>query len=350
LGWCLVIGWLIFTAGCATKPKGPSAGPVFFPPAPDDPRIQFLTAFNSERALGSQGKFSEFVVGKERVHRPIWKPYGLATTKGFIYVCDTQPANVGVVDLKRRRLRYFKPEGNAALQLPINIAVDQDGTRYITDTKRQQVLIFDAKDQLVATLGQRGDMKPCGVAVTADRLYVTDMTNHCVRVYDKTTRQQLLQVPRDPAEEKGKLFQPTNVAVDGAGRIYVADTAGFAVKIFDARGDHVRTVGDLGLNPGTFALPKGIDVDREGRLYVVDAATAVTQLFDAEGRLLMFFGEPKSSGPAALYLPAGLRLDYENTEYFQKFVAPGYRLEYLILVTNQAGPNKVAVYGFLARQ
>jgi hypothetical protein len=254
------------------------------------------------------------------------------------------------VDLKRKRLRYFKPGGNGALQLPINIAVDRDGTRYITDTKRQQVLIFGTKDQLIGTLGKQGEMKPCGVAVSADRLYVTDMTNHCVRVYDKATRQQVLQVPRDPTDEKGKLFQPTNVAVDGAGRLYVSDTAGFAVKVYDAKGDHVRTVGDLGLNPGTFALPKGIDIDREGRLYVVDAATAVAQLFDPEGRLLMFFGEPKSSGAGAFYLPAGLRIDYDNVEFFQKFVAPGYRIEYLILVANQAGPNKVAVYGFLAKK
>jgi hypothetical protein len=51
-----------------------------------------------------------------------------------------------------------------------------------------------------------------------------------------------------------------------------------------------------------------------------------------------------------LYLPAGLCVDYENAGLFQKYAAPGFKIEYLILVTNQAGPNKVSVYGFLAKK
>ena len=81
-----------------------------------------------------------------------------------------------------------------------------------------------------------------------------------------------------------------------------------------------------------------------------DAATAVAQIFDNEGRLLMFFGEPKSSGEAGLYLPAGLTIDYENLGFFQQYVAPGRKLEYLIFVINQAGPHKVSIYGFLAKK
>jgi hypothetical protein len=90
-------------------------------------------------------------------------------------------------------------------------------------------------------------------------------------------------------------------------------------------------------------------VDRDGRFYVVDAAAPVVQLFDADGRLLMFFGQPGSSGQAGLYLPAGLTVDYENTGLFQKYVAPGYKIEYLILLTNQVGPQKVSVFGFLTK-
>jgi hypothetical protein len=139
------------------------------------------------------------------------------------------------------------------------------------------------------------------------------------------------------------------VAVDQKGRICVADSGGFTVKIYDAEGNYLQNIGDLGVTPGQFTLPKGIGTDREGRIYVVDAATPVVQLFDAEGRLLMWFGEPKSSGQAGLYLPAGLTVDYENIGLFQKYVAPGYKLEYLILLTNQVGPQKVSVFGFIKK-
>jgi len=46
-----------------------------------------------------------------------------------------------------------------------------------------------------------------------------------------------------------------------------------------------------------------------------------------------------------MILPSGITVDYENTAFFQEFVADGLRLEYLIWVTNQFGPELVSVYG-----
>jgi hypothetical protein len=131
--------------------------------------------------------------------------------------------------------------------------------------------------------------------------------------------------------------------------MYVSDSGGFMIKIYSPQGEHLRTIGDLGLKPGHFALPKGIAVDKQGRIYVIDAATALAQVFDDKGQLLMYFGEPKSSGAGAMYLPATVAVDYKNVDLYQKYAAPGYKIEYLIFVTNQAGPNKVAVYGFLRK-
>ena len=50
-----------------------------------------------------------------------------------------------------------------------------------------------------------------------------------------------------------------------------------------------------------------------------------------------------------LVLPAGVAVDYEDVKYFAKYVAPGYRCDYLILVTSQFGDNKVSVFGYLKR-
>jgi DNA-binding beta-propeller fold protein YncE len=338
---------LCFAAGCATKKP---AEFLFFPPAPDEPRIQFLTSFSNEKEMGGQGKLSEFVVGSDRILRPIVKPYGVTVKPGMVYVCDTGPHNVVMADLVKHRIRYLKPEGPGALVFPVNVAVDDDGTRYITDTQRGQVLMFAGDDRFLGALGKKGEMKPCGIALAGDRLYVTDLSNRCVRVYGKANRDLLFTVPRNPADPKSKLFQPTNVAVDQQGRIYVSDTGGYVGQIYDAQGNHVRAIGEQGLEPGRFVLPKGIGVDRQSQIYVVDAATAVVQMFDAEGRLLMYFGEPKASGRGALYLPAGLAIDYSNVNLFQKYVAPGFTLDHLIFVINQAGTQKVNVYGFVRKR
>lgn len=344
----LVAVTLMVAAGCATKKPTPK-NYIVFPTPPEEPRIQYLTSFGSESDLGGQGKFNQFVMGEEKVVRPITKPYGVAIKNAKIYVCDTQAGMVVIADMNKNKFRAVKPIGEAAFRVPINVAVDDDGTFFVTDVGRRQVLVFDKDAKLIEAMGARNEMLPCGVAVSGGRLYVTDMTNHCIRVYNKADRKLLFTAPRDTTDDKTKPFGPTNVAVDRQGKIYVSDSRGFAVKIYDAEGNFLRSVGDLGVTPGQFTLPKGIGADREGRFYVVDAAAPVVQLFDHEGRLLLWFGEPKSSGPAGLYLPAGLTVDYDNVGLFQKYAAPGYKLEYLILLTNQVGPQKVSVFGFLKK-
>ncbi|MDB6028072.1 MAG: repeat-containing protein [Verrucomicrobiales bacterium] len=340
---------VLLATSCATKAPVKNNDFVFFPPPPDEPRIQFLTSFSSESDLAGHSKFNELIVGAERVNRPIWKPYGITSTKGKIYVCDTQPKNVGIVDLVKRKMSYLKPEGRGTLKMPINVAVDKDGTRYVTDTVRGQVLIYDAENRFVSDLGKAGEMKPCGIVLSENRLYVSDLSNHCVRTYAKANHELLFTIPRNTNDHKAKLFSPTNLALDEKGNLYVSDSGGFGIQVFDSEGNHLRSVGEVGLKPGRFALPKGIGVDHESRLYVVDAATSVVQMFDAEGKLLMYFGEPQSSGRAGLYLPAGLAVDYENIGLFEKYAAPGYKVEFLIYVTNQAGSQRVSVFGFMRK-
>lgn len=345
---------LAFAAGCASKKSVALTEYAFFPPAPDEPRIQYLMSFGSETDLGGRGKFNTFIVGREKLHRPIWKPYGITATPGKLFVVDTTPCNVSITDLTLSKLRYIRPAGSGTMTMPINVAVAKNGTIYVTDTGSKdrpgQVIMFNAAGNYVGMLGTHGKDKPCGIAVDDDRIYVTDLANSCARVYRQATRELLLTLPTDPANDESRLYQPTNIAVDRAGRIYVSDTGGFAVQVYDAQGKHLRKIGDLGLAPGSFALPKGIGVDREQRLYVADASTGVIQLFDDEGRLLMYFGSPTGSSVGGTYLPAGLAVDYDNVSRFTRYVAPGYEIEYLIYVTNQAGPNKVSVYGFLKQK
>lgn len=339
---------LALLGGCATKRSAP-ANYVMFPGPPDEPRVQYLWSFGAESDLGGRSKLGEFVVGRESIHRPIIKPYGLAIRDGRIYVCDTQGGSVIIADLKTRRFRYLKPEGQAAFKLPLNVAVDRDGTIYVTDTGREQVLILNPAGDLIGQIGGKGEIKPSGIVLTETQILITDLKNSCVSIYDKQTRQMVRSFPAKTGEPEKRLFQPTNLALDPQGNICVSDSGGFAVKIFDPAGQHLKTVGELGVTPGQFALPKGIGVDRAGRMYVLDAAAPVIQLFDEQARLLMYFGQPSTSGAGGLYLPAGLAIDYENTGLFEKFAAPGQKLEYLILVVNQAGPKKVSVYGFLKK-
>ncbi len=345
---------LMLLNGCSTTAKKTVKGHTFFPPAPDEPRLQFLTSFSSDVDLGRTSGFADFVTGTRTAPNRLMKPYGVALKDGKVFVCDTMRSAIQEFDLEKRRSQYFAPRGEGRLLMPINITIDEDGTRYVADTGRKQVVIFSKDGTYVAALGVKDEMRPCDVALSGDRLYVADLKGHGVRVYDKAQRKLLFVIPRDPKTAEGKLFSPTNLALDKQGRLLVSDTGGFVVQVYDLEGKFLRTIGQQGVGYGAFARPKGVAVDRAGLAYVVDASTYVVQIFDPEGRLLLFFGQPGASTQGELALPAGVEIDYENTGYFQKYVAPGFECEYVILVTSQpppsVGPAKVSVYGFLKKK
>lgn len=362
---------LLLAAGCATAPVTRPKEAVFFPPPPAVPRLQYLTSFSSEKDLGGgPGKFTTFIVGKEPPRKPIAKPYGVALQDGKLYVCDTGAAAIEILDLREKTLRYFAPGREGTLRTPVNIAVDHDGTRYVADTGRGQVVLFGADDRYLGAIGEKvrgrtrahakvapqaepgpGDavdeMKPTDVAIAGDRLYVSDLKNNRVRVYDKATREQMFTIPADPetADPESKLYAPVNLAVDAQRRLYVTDFGAFRVQQYDPDGKFLKSFGRLGDAPGEFARPKGVAVDREGRVFVVDAAAQVVQIFDPEGKLLLFFGEPEGS-EVGLNLPAKVAIDYDHVGLFQEYAASDFQVEYLVIVTNQYGGRKVSVFGF----
>jgi len=250
-------------------------------------------------------------------------------------------------------MRRFAPNGLGKLGVPINVAVDPDGAYYVADSGRNQVMIYGADGSFQGAIGENESLKPTGLALMADRLYVSDLNGHCVRVYEKNTQKFLFTVPRDPGadeeKEPGKLFMPVNVTVGQDGSIYVSDMAACRVLVYDPEGKHLRTFGSRGDLPGQFARPKGIAVDRQDRVYVVDAASQVCQIFDPDGKLLLFFGEPEGSR-APLNLPASVAVDYDHVSFFKQYVAPGFELEHLIIISNQLGERKISVYGMVRKK
>lgn len=339
---------MLFAAGCATQSNVKHTF-YFFPPPPDEPRLQYLTGFQSELEFcGKDDKtFLNYLTGTKPLRREFSKPYGVAVHGHNYYICDTDFGMIIVLDLQTRKMRPFRAEGEGALQLPLNLTVDTDGTTYVADSQRDQVVIFDKDENFVAAIGKVNEMKPRDVAVGADKIYVADLMKHCIRVFDKKTREPLGSLPQgdDVKNSKAEILTPTNLALDKDGNLYVGDTGGFHVLVFDANGKYVRTVGEFGDSTGQFARVKGIAVDREARLYATDAMSQVTQIFDNTGRVLSWVADPTAS-KSTQSLPAKVMVDYDNVSAFREFIAPNFKVDYLVVVVNQTGPHKLTVYGF----
>ena len=333
--------------GCGTAPQKEGPPPlVFYPALPNPPRIQHLTTIASERDVGAQpdSALAKFVLGEDTKKQSLRQPYGVAVYQGKVYVADSRAPGLAVFDLVNHRFDLVTGSGNGRMKKPINITIDADGTKYVTDTGRDQVLVFDRDDRFLAAYGATGQFKPVDVAIAGDRLYVVDIQHHEVQVLDKRSGRLEFKFGK-PGSDIGELFHPTNIAIGPDGDIYIVETTNFRVQRFTIEGKPVRVYGKLGDELGTFSRPKGIAIDREGRLYVGDAAFENVQVFDNQGRLLMFFGQPGGAGEG-LNLPAGVTIDYANVDLFRRYADPKFSVEYLILVASQFGPNKVDVFGF----
>jgi DNA-binding beta-propeller fold protein YncE len=343
----LLAPWAMPAAHAKEVDKGPKY--MFFPPAPDEPRVQFLTSFDTEKDLrkGKHDSFMTFLTGQPPKLLPIVKPYGGAAGGGKLYVCDTGQNAVLKMDLVAQKMSVVSPDVVDAIESPVNLAVDTNGWLYVVDLIRQQLVILNDKENLVGTVGEKRQNRPLDVALTGDRIYLSDSLQHCVHVLDKATRTNLFDIPHgaDGTNVQRKLFQPINIALDQQGRLYVSDFGAYRVQVYDPEGNYLRSIGDHGNNFGEFSRNKGVAVDHENIVYVVDAAGDMVQMFNDQGQLLMWFGGAKAN-QASMELPAKVLVDYDDVALFQKYASPDFKVEHLLIVMNQFGPHKVAVFGF----
>jgi len=183
-------------------------------------------------------------------------PYGIAVdTAGNVYIADTYNSEIriittnGVVStvagLVGNPGSADGTNGNARFNLPQGIAVDRTGNLYVADTGNNTIrkIIPVTTNWVVSTLaGLAGfDGSPDGVGTNAQFNY------------------------------------PTGLAVDGAGNVYVADQGNNAVRMIAANGTVSTLAGMTGEGSanGTgstaqFWDPTGVAVDSAGDVYVAD--------------------------------------------------------------------------------
>lgn len=337
---------LLVVCGCAGV-SATKQEPVFYPAPPNTPRLQFLTAISTESDLsGKKAGFDEFITGGRETDRTMGRPYAVHAGNGMLYLTDRVSNDILQVDLQKNTIRPLRAGGRGALQVPSGIWVAEDGSIFVADQKRAQVVVFDPARRFQIALGDAAVLeRPVDVAVHGNRVYVCDLMKHQVVVFDRMNGNQL-QVIGKPGLKEGEFNRPTHLTVDRQGNLYVNDAFNYRVQKFSPEGTFMQRVGTPGNALGSLARPKGVAVDHDGNLYVVDAAFENVQIFNQQGKLLLFFGGGTGDLPGSMYLPSGIAVDYQNVRYLQKYADPRFKLKYLVYVTNLLGSNKLSVYGF----
>jgi len=283
----------------------------------------------------------------------------LAGTAGYGHIDDTGPAarfsdvvgmtvdgtgNIYVVDQGSNTIRkvtaagvvttlagtmgvwgYADGTGAAArFTWPTGVALDSIGNLYVADRSNSTIRKITAAGVVTTLAGSpfvRGSTDGTGAAASfyfpsdvavdsADNLYVADEYNHTIR---KVTPAGVVTTLAGTAGVSGssdstgaaaQFNYPSGVAVDSSGNLYVADTGNSLIRKVTPAGYVTTLAGAAGVSGSTdgtgaaarFNHPTGLLADRAGNVYVADTGNAVIRKITAAGGTTTVVGAAGRAG------------------------------------------------------
>ncbi len=107
---------------------------------------------------------------------------------------------------------------------------------------------------------------------------------------------------------RSSLLKPYGVAVDSKGRVFVTDTVGAVVYVFDVEAKTLEYRGDEA--PAALRKPTGVTVDDQDRLFVSDSEAHNITVFSAVGDVISVFGTDELKRPAGMAVDSALKRLY----------------------------------------
>jgi peptidylamidoglycolate lyase len=163
------------------------------------------------------------------------------------------------------------------------------------------IAVFDgATGELITEWGKGIFIMPHGLTVDSeDNIWLTDVGRH--QVFKFSHNGELLfelGEKRVPGAGSTHFNLPTDVAVLDDGGFFVSDGYGNSrVLKFSSDGELEFQWGAKGSGEGEFDLPHGLALDGSGRLYVADRSNSRIQVFDREGSFISEWSSDKVGRP-----------------------------------------------------
>jgi sugar lactone lactonase YvrE len=237
----------------------------------------------------------------------------------------------GLRDGAAAQARYSDPWG---------IAIDAHGAMYLADAGTNNRIRRIGVDGLVSTLagGREGFADGLGTAAAfntpsglaldaAGNLYVADAGNHAIR---KITPQGAVTTLagtgtagyRDGPASQAQFDGPIGVAVDAAGKVYVADTYNDRIRVIGLDGNVATLAGSdaSGYGDGigsaaSFDTPCALAVDKAGTLWVADTGNGAIRRVTADGKVDTFARATALEDKVLLRRPLSLALTWDGHLY-----------------------------------
>jgi sugar lactone lactonase YvrE len=237
---------------------------------------------------------------------------GLAIAGNSIYVSDSF----------NDRIQRFNLDGSGGAEIvspgllayPRGLTVD--GLRLlVADDKHHRIAVFDIGGRFLRTFASGpgaapGQLNaPFGIAVDGPgRVFVADDLNHRVVRFGPKSSYPYKARWGSYGTRPGELAYPRAIAVDGAGTLYVTNTGNDRIDVFDRGGKLLRSFGSSGRGTGQFNTPTGVGADAAGFRFVADSVNGRVQVLSPDGSVAAVWGSP-APGPTILPNPVAVASD-----------------------------------------
>ncbi len=186
--------------------------------------------------------------------------------------------------------------GPGQFQYPRDVAIAPDGTLYVADTWNHRIQHLSSTGEVLHVWGMPTDLEspqapppgtfaePWGLAVDGQgRVYVADTWNHRIQVFTAEGEFLTMWGRFGQGGSPEEFWGPRDVVVDPEGYVIVSDTGNKRLVVFTQEGQFVEQIGGGGVGPGQFDEPVGLAIGPGGLLYVADTWNQRVQVFQPLG-------------------------------------------------------------------
>ena len=185
-----------------------------------------------------------------------------------------------------------------------------------------------------------------GIALDpAGRIYIADTYNCRIVRIDDMSGTNWTSYGGTCGSDPGQFYDPSGIAVDSAGEIYVMDTGNSRiVRVDDMNGTNWISYGTVGSGVGQFASYVSVAVDASNRIYVADTGNQrIVRIDDMTGTnwTVLAQSPPVNGVSHSFYSPVAVALDSAGKIYVadDAYYAPA-----VIRVDDMTGANWTSLY------